>query len=49
MVQVRMTLTAPACPAASSLPIEVHERIAQIPEVKDVKLKSFGNHHGRRR
>jgi FeS assembly SUF system protein len=39
LVQVRMTLTAPGCPAARSLPIEVHERIAQIPEVKDVHVE----------
>jgi len=39
MVHVKMTLTAPGCPAARSLPIEVHERIAQIPEVKDVQVE----------
>jgi FeS assembly SUF system protein len=39
VVQVKMTLTAPGCPAARSLPIEVHERIAQIPEVKDVNVE----------
>ncbi|MGO9480389.1 MAG: DUF59 domain-containing protein [Candidatus Kryptoniota bacterium] len=38
-VNVKMTLTAPGCPAARSLPIEVHERIAQIPEVKDVRVE----------
>lgn len=39
-VQVRMTLTAPACPVAGSLPGEVEKRIESIPEVKsaDVEL-----------
>ncbi len=39
IVNVRMTLTAPGCPAARSLPIEVHDRIAEIPEVKDVNIE----------
>ncbi|HUI31507.1 MAG TPA: iron-sulfur cluster assembly protein [Candidatus Acidoferrales bacterium] len=39
VVHVKMTLTAPGCPAARSLPIEVHERVAQIPEVKDVNVE----------
>ena len=38
-VHVKMTLTAPGCPAARSLPIEVHERIAQLEEIKDVKVE----------
>ena len=38
-VDIKMTLTAPGCPAARSLPIEVHERVAQIPEVKDVQVE----------
>ena len=37
-VGVRMTLTAPACPAAQSLPIEVRNKIAQISGVTDVKV-----------
>ena len=37
-VGIRMTLTAPACPAAQSLPIEVKNKIAQIPGVTDVKV-----------
>jgi FeS assembly SUF system protein len=37
-VGIRMTLTAPACPAAQSLPGEVKQRIAKIPEVADVKV-----------
>ena len=38
-INIKMTLTAPGCPAARSLPIEVHERVAQIPEVKDVQVE----------
>jgi FeS assembly SUF system protein len=37
-VGIRMTLTAPACPAAQILPGEVKQRIAKIPEVSDVKV-----------
>ena len=38
VVGIRMTLTAPACPAAQSLPLEVKRQIAQVPGVSDVKL-----------
>jgi FeS assembly SUF system protein len=38
VVGVRMTLTAPACPAAQFLPVEVKNRIAEIPGVTDVKV-----------
>ena len=37
-VGIRMTLTAPACPAAQFLPLEVRKRIAEIPGVSDVKV-----------
>ena len=39
-VKVTMTLTAPACPVAGSLPGEVEKRIEAIPEVRsaDVEL-----------
>ena len=37
-VGIRMTLTAPGCPAAQSLPVEVEQKIAQIPGVTDVKV-----------
>src|SRR5438034_11535292 len=37
-VGIRMTLTAPACPAAQSLPAEVNSKIAQIPGVAGVKV-----------
>jgi FeS assembly SUF system protein len=37
-VGIRMTLTAPACPAAQFLPVEVRKRVADVPGVTDVKL-----------
>jgi FeS assembly SUF system protein len=37
-VGIRMTLTAPACPAAQFLPAEVKRQIAQVPGVADVKV-----------
>jgi FeS assembly SUF system protein len=37
-VGVRMTLTAPACPAAQTLPVEVKNKVAQIPGVAAVKV-----------
>jgi FeS assembly SUF system protein len=37
-VQVRMTLTAPACPAAQTLPIDVERRVRDVPGVNDVKV-----------
>jgi len=33
-----MTLTAPSCPSAQSLPVEVQKRVAEIPEVTDAKV-----------
>lgn len=38
-VGIRMTLTAPACPAAQSLPVEVRDKAAAIPGVTDVKVE----------
>ncbi len=38
-VFVKMTLTAPNCPAAGTLPYEVESRIKAIPEVSDVRLE----------
>jgi FeS assembly SUF system protein len=35
-VQVVMTLTAPSCPAAQSLPIEVDQKVREIEGVNDV-------------
>jgi FeS assembly SUF system protein len=37
-VGVRMTLTAPACPAAQFLPVQVKNAIAAVPGVTDVKV-----------
>ena len=35
---VRMTLTAPGCPAAQSLPVEVAAKIKTVPGVTDAKV-----------
>jgi FeS assembly SUF system protein len=35
-VQIVMTLTAPGCPAAQSLPVEVDQKVRQIEGVHDV-------------
>ena len=35
-VQVVMTLTAPSCPAAQSLPVEVDQKVRQVEGVNDV-------------
>ncbi|MEJ0102733.1 MAG: DUF59 domain-containing protein [Bacteroidota bacterium] len=37
-VQVLMTLTAPGCPAAQSLPVEVDQKVRQIEGVNDVHV-----------
>jgi FeS assembly SUF system protein len=37
-VLVRMTLTAPACPAAQTIPVDVERRIREVSGVKDVKV-----------
>ena len=34
-----MTLTAPACPAAQSLPVEVRDKAAKVPGVTDAKVE----------
>lgn len=38
-VGVRMTLTAPACPAAQSLPVEVQQKAASVPGVSEAKVE----------
>jgi FeS assembly SUF system protein len=38
-VGVRMTLTAPACPAAQSLPVEVRDKAAAVPGVSGAKVE----------
>ena len=36
---IRMTLTAPNCPVAGSLPLEVERKVRAVPRVKDVKVE----------
>ena len=38
-VKVKMTLTAPACPVAGTLPPEVERKIENIPEVKSAEVE----------
>ena len=38
-VNIKMTLTSPACPVAGSLPGEVESKIKSLPEVKDAKIE----------
>lgn len=38
-VDIKMTLTSPACPVAGTLPIEVENKVAAIPGVTDVNLE----------
>jgi FeS assembly SUF system protein len=38
-VGIRMTLTAPACPAAQSLPVEVRQKAANVPGVTSAKVE----------
>ena len=35
---IRMTLTAPGCPAAQSLPVEVASKVKAVPGVTDAKV-----------
>jgi FeS assembly SUF system protein len=37
-IQIVMTLTSPACPAAQSLPVEVDQKVRQIEGVNDVHV-----------
>jgi FeS assembly SUF system protein len=37
-VQIVMTLTSPACPAAQSIPVEVDQKVKQIEGVNDVHV-----------
>ena len=37
-VQVTMTLTAPSCPAAQTLPVEVDQKVRQVEGVNDVNV-----------
>ncbi len=38
-VGTRMTLTAPGCPAAQSLPVEVRQKVQQVPGVATAKVE----------
>ena len=38
-VNLKMTLTSPACPVAGSLPPEVEGKVKAIPEVNDAKIE----------
>jgi len=38
-VEIRMTLTSPACPVAGSLPPEVQAKVAGIPGVRSAKVE----------
>jgi FeS assembly SUF system protein len=35
---IRMTLTAPGCPAAQSLPVEVAQKVKAVPGVSDARV-----------
>jgi FeS assembly SUF system protein len=39
VVGVKMTLTAPACPAAKTLPVEVREKVKGVPGVSDARVE----------
>ena len=39
LVGVKMTLTAPNCPAAQSLPVEVRDKARQVEGVTDAKVE----------
>ena len=42
-IQIVMTLTAPGCPAAQSLPVEVDQKLRQIEDVNDVHVSVTWN------
>jgi FeS assembly SUF system protein len=37
-VSIRMTLTAPACPAAQTIPVDVERRVREVAGINDVKV-----------
>jgi FeS assembly SUF system protein len=39
VVNVRMTLTSPACPSAQELPIEAEAKVRTVPDVSDAKVE----------
>lgn len=38
-VRILMTLTAPACPSAQAIPLDVEHRVREIPDVKNVTVE----------
>lgn len=38
-VNIKMTLTSPACPVAGSLPGEVNEKVKSIDDIKSVRIE----------
>jgi len=38
-VRIRMTLTAPACPAAQTIPVDVERRVREVAGLNDVKVE----------
>ncbi len=42
-VQIVMTLTAPSCPAAQSLPVEVDQKVREIKGINDVHVSVTWN------
>lgn len=38
-VHIKMTLTAPNCPVAETMPMEIEAKVRSIPEVSDVRLE----------
>ena len=42
-VQIVMTLTSPACPAAQTIPVEVDQKVRQIEGVNDVHVSVTWN------
>ncbi len=38
-IYVKMTLTSPACPVAETLPVEVEQKIKQMPDVNNAKVE----------
>lgn len=39
VVEIKMTLTSPHCPAVQSLPAEIEQKVRAVPGVKDVKIE----------
>ncbi len=38
-VHIKMTLTSPACPVAETLPVDVEQKIKNIPDVNNAKVE----------